>query len=38
MILDINDAVEGASGEKARNVIIRRIRRALEANKPKGGT
>ena len=37
LILDINDAVEGASGERARSVIIRRIRRALEASGQKGG-
>jgi len=30
LILDINSVVEKAPGEKARNVIIRRLRRALE--------
>ncbi len=30
LILDINDAVERASDETARNIVIRRIRRALE--------
>ena len=31
LILDINDAVEAAAGDRARGVIIRRLRRALEA-------
>jgi metallo-beta-lactamase family protein len=30
LILDINDAVEAAADDKARDVIIRRLRRALE--------
>jgi metallo-beta-lactamase family protein len=30
LILDINDAVEAAAGDRARGVIIRRLRRALE--------
>ena len=33
LILDINDIVEKAPGEKARDVIIRRIRRAMEDGK-----
>ena len=33
LILDINEIVEKAPGEKARDVIIRRIRRALEDGK-----
>lgn len=36
LMLDVNDAVEGAPDERARNVIIRRIRRALDASEPKG--
>ena len=31
LILDINDAVEAAAGDRARGVIIRRLQRALEA-------
>ncbi len=31
LILDINDAVEAAADDRARGVIIRRLRRALEA-------
>ena len=31
LILDINDAVEAAADNRARDVIIRRLRRALEA-------
>jgi metallo-beta-lactamase family protein len=31
MILDINDAVEAAADDRARGIIIRRLRRALEA-------
>ena len=30
LILDINDAVEAAADDKARGVIIRRLRRALK--------
>ena len=30
LLLDINEAVENAAGSKARDVIIRRLRRALE--------
>lgn len=33
LILDINDVVEKAGDEKSRNVIIRRLRRALEHQK-----
>lgn len=33
LILDINDVVEKAGDEKSRNVIIRRLRRALEHKK-----
>ena len=31
LILDINDHIGAAAGDRARGVIIRRIRRALEA-------
>jgi metallo-beta-lactamase family protein len=31
LILDINDAVEAAADDRARGVVIRRLRRALEA-------
>jgi metallo-beta-lactamase family protein len=31
LILDINDAVEAADDDRARGVVIRRLRRALEA-------
>ncbi len=34
LLLDINEAVEQASDEKARNVIIRRIRRTLASGEP----
>jgi metallo-beta-lactamase family protein len=32
LILDINDAVEAAADDRARGVVIRRLRRALEEN------
>jgi metallo-beta-lactamase family protein len=35
LILDINDAVDGAADDRARDVIIRRLRRALE--RPENG-
>jgi metallo-beta-lactamase family protein len=31
LLLDINDAVEAAADDRARGIIIRRLRRALEA-------
>jgi len=30
LILDINDEIERAAGDRARGVVIRRLRRALE--------
>jgi metallo-beta-lactamase family protein len=33
LILDINDRIEGAGDDRARGVIIRSLRRALEAER-----
>ena len=32
LVLDINDAIEAAADDRARGIIIRRLRRALDAN------
>jgi metallo-beta-lactamase family protein len=37
LILDIRDAVDKAGDEKAKSVILRRLRRALSAGEPGGG-
>lgn len=37
LVLDIRDAVDKAGGEKAKSVILRRLRRALAAGEPSGG-
>jgi metallo-beta-lactamase family protein len=36
LILDVNEAVAEAADEKARGVILRRLRRALEEGPPTG--
>jgi metallo-beta-lactamase family protein len=34
LILDINSGIEAAADDRARGVIIRRLRRALETEQP----